>query len=220
MIIYQKGLFAKKEWINNAIVVGTHEFNGVQHTSGIVEIMRSESSFFKNVFQVLQTDQNPHESLMYTLENHGANMLVFNSHGSPEGFHSIELRNKNIQELKTFGNSFPFIHGAACSTGTFDWSGGDCFAEAILKTGSYEKPSGAIGMLAFSCSTSPGPAMLAQRIAFNKLYYKEQILTIGQLCYFSELEAMDVFDIYASERLVKHWHLFGDCSALLWKKTP
>jgi hypothetical protein len=119
--------------------------------------------------------------------------------------------------LKTFGGSFPFIHGAACATGSFQWSAGDCFAEAILKTGTIDQPAGAIGMLAFSRGTDSGPAMAAQRIAFKELYYDERIVTIGELCYFSNLRVMSEFPSSSAEPFYKHWHLFGDCSAPIWK---
>jgi len=220
LLIYEKGEFASEDWISNAIVVGTHEFDGVNHTSGITNVMKDKTSYFKNVAQILQTDQNPHADLMDAIDNQGANMIVYNSHGSENGFHSIEFSNSNIPELNTFGNSFPFIHGAACSTGTFDWVGGDCFAEAILKTGTYEKPTGAIGMLAFSRSTSASPAMMAQRIAFKELYFNNEITTIGELCYYSNLLAMKEYGVSESEQLFKHWHLFGDCSAPIWKHVP
>ncbi|MFA7420407.1 MAG: C25 family cysteine peptidase [Melioribacteraceae bacterium] len=217
LLIYQKGEFRSKDWITNAIVVGTYHFDGVNHTSGITSVLRNHTSYFKNVYQVLETDQNPHPDLMNAIENNGANMIVYNSHGFSDGFYSIAFKNNHLPELKTFGNSFPFIHGAACLTGSFEWSVGDCFAEAVLKTGTYEKPAGPIGMLAFSRSTDAAPAMTAQRIAFKELYFDDKIETIGELCYFSNLLAMKEFDTAHSEQFYKHWHLFGDCSMSIWK---
>ena len=199
LLIYQKGEFRSKDWITNAIVVGTYHFDGVNHTSGIASVLRNQTSYFTNVYQVLETDQNPHLDLMNAIENNGANMIVYNSHGFSDGFYSIPFKNNHLPELKIFGNSFPFIHGAACLTGSFEWSDGDCFAEAILKTGTFENPAGAIGMLAFSRSTDAIPAMTAQRIAFKELYFDDKIETIGELCYFSNLLAMKEFDISQSE---------------------
>jgi hypothetical protein len=218
LLVYEKGEFPDRGWIGKAIVAGTSEFDGVNHTSGIAAVMRSQSLYFEQVTQILQTDRDPHGDLLNAIENDGANMIVYNSHGSEDGFHSIEFTTGNIPELKTFGRSFPFIHGAACSTGSFQWAGGDCFAEAILKTGTTDQPAGAIGMLAFSCSTDSGPAMAAQRIAFKELYYNDKIVTIGELCYFSNLRVMSEFDRAAAEPFYKHWHLFGDCSAPIWKR--
>jgi hypothetical protein len=217
LLVYEKGEFPDREWIGKAIVVGTSEFDGVNHTSGIAGVMRSQPDFFDQVIQVLQTDRDPHRDVMNAIENDGGNMIVYNSHGSEEGFHSIEFTTRDIPELKTFGRSFPFIHGAACSTGSFQWAAGDCFAEAILKTGTIDQPAGAIGMLAFSRGTDSGPAMMAQRIAFKELYYDAKIVTIGELCYFSNLRVMSEFDRSSTEPFYKHWHLFGDCSARIWK---
>jgi hypothetical protein len=50
------------------------------------------------------------------------------------------------------------------------------------------------------------------------LYYNEKIVTIGELCYFSNLRVMSEFDRAAAEPFYKHWHLFGDCSAPIWKR--
>ena len=219
LIFYEKGNFINTEWISKAIVVGTHEFNGINHTSGIVNAMREQSGYFNKVIQILETDNNPHTTLMEAIENEGANMIVYNSHGSPDGFGSIVLNNSHISTLNTFGNSFPFIHGAGCSTGSFQWSEGDCFAEVILKTGTIEKPSGPVAMLAFSRSANPGPAMMAQRKAFKELFFIKEINTIGELCYFSNLYAMSQFDDYEAEKFYKHWHIFGDCSAPIWKSN-
>lgn len=220
IIHYEKGEFLNWDWIKKAIVVGTWHFDGVNHTSGIVDVMRSQSGIFDSVEQILETDENPHAVLMESLETEGANMIVYNSHGGPDGFYSIEFRNHNIPLLETFGESFSFIHGAACSTGTFQSIEGDCFAEAILKTGTFENPAGPVAMLGFNKSTNPGPAMLAQRIAFKNLYFNEEITNIGELCYFSNLLAMEEFNEYLSELFYKHWHLFGDCSAPIWKTPP
>ncbi|MFC2097454.1 C25 family cysteine peptidase [Bacteroidota bacterium] len=220
IILYEKGDFVNKDWISKAIVVGCSDFDGVNHTSGIVSVMRDQSDYFSSVEQILETDTNPHEVLMESLESEGANMIVYNSHGGPDGFYSIEFRNHNIPLLETFGESFSFIHGAACSTGTFQLEEGDCFAEAILKTGTFENPAGAIAMCGFNRSTDPGPAMMAQRIAFKDLYFRDEILTIGELFYYSNLMAMEEFSEYIAELFYKHWHLFGDCSAPLWKSPP
>jgi len=100
LLIYEKGEFASKEWVSNAIVVGTHEFDGVNHTSGIANLMKDQTSYFKNVVQILQTDQNLHADLMDAIENQGAKMIVFNSLGTENGFHSIEFSNSNISELR------------------------------------------------------------------------------------------------------------------------
>ncbi len=218
LLVYEKGEFADRGWLGKAIVVGTSEFDGVNHTSGIAAVMRSQSLYFEGVVQVLQTDRDPRGDLLHAVENEGANMIVYNSHGSEDGFHSIEFTTRDIPQLRTFAGSFPFIHGAACSTGSFQWAGGDCFAEAILKTGTTDQPAGAIGMLAFSRGTDSGPAMAAQRVAFKELYYEDQIVTIGELCYFSNLRVMSEFERSTAEPFYKHWHLFGDCSAPIWKR--
>jgi hypothetical protein len=219
-IFYERGRFNRTGWIQNAVVVGTHEFNGVDHTTGIATVMQDFPSFFSSVVTVLEIDADPHGALMSAIQDHGANMIVINSHGGPDGFYSIRWWNVDIPELTDFCGSFPFIHGAACSTGSFQWSDGDCFGEMVLKVGSPERPAGPVGMLGFSCSTDPGPAMMAQRKAFKELYFNEQVTTLGELTYFSILYAQGQFPDYEAERAYKHWHLFGDCSLSLWKHPP
>ena len=217
IIFYEKGNFKDTDWIDNAIVVGTHEFDGIAHTTGIAKVMKEKADYFDEIFQILETDQDTQQTLFQTIENHGAHMIVYNSHGSPDGFHNIVFTNKDIPKLSTFHGSFPFFHGAGCSTGSFHLSSGDCFAEALLKTGTLENPYGPIAVLAFSRSANPGPAMMAQREAFKKLYYDKNIRTYGELCYYSNLYAMENFNAYEAEKFYKHWHLFGDCSTPIWK---
>ena len=62
--------------------------------------------------------------------------------------------------------------------------------------------------------------MMAQRKAFEELYFNEEIKTMGELTYFSILYAMTQVDDYAAEIAYKHWHLFGDCSLTFWKRPP
>lgn len=219
IVLYQKGEFKETGWISKGIVIGTAEFDGVNHTSGIAKVMENQQAF-KNVKLVLETDTDPHASLLNYIKNEGANMIVMNSHGSPHGFHSPKFVSDDLTFLSTFGGSFPFIHGAGCSTGDFDTPGQNCFAEAVIKTGSVEHPAGVTAILAFSRSASPPPAMMAQRIAFKELYYKDEIKTIGELCYFSNLKSLKSFNQYIAEPFYKHFHLFGDCSAPIWKNPP
>jgi hypothetical protein len=218
IIMYEKGKFKNIDWIDNAIVVGTHEFDGIAHTSGIADVMKKRSPFFKDVIQILENDPHTHSTLLETIEKQGANMIVYNSHGSEDGFHNIIFTNDDAPALKTFNGSFPFIHGAGCSTGSFQWSKGDCFAETMLKIGTAKNPYGPIAMLAFSRSANPGPAMMAQREAFKNLYFNPDIKTFGELCFYSNLHAMKNYNDYEAEKFYKHWHLFGDCSTPIWKK--
>ena len=175
---------------------------------------------FTRIEQILETDEDPYQALMSSISGFGANMMVINSHGDPGGFYSIRFRNEDIPTLGDFCGSFPFIHGAACSTGSFQWDSGDCFAETVLKVGTPESPAGPIGMLGFSCSTDTDAPMMAQRKAFEELYFNKEIKTMGELTYFSILYAMTQVDDYAAEIVYRHWHLFGDCSLTFWKHPP
>lgn len=220
LLFYQKGLFQNKAWISKAIVAGTHEFDGINHTMGIAQEMRERSDYFDCIVEIHENDADPSGVLINSIETIGANLIVMNSHGSYEGFYSIRFKNDDIRNLNGYGGSFPYIHGAACSTGEFQNSAGDCFAEVVMKTGTYENPEGAIGMSGFSCSTDPDPAMALQRVAFKELYFEEEIVTLGELLSFACIRVQGQFSDIQYERLYKHWHLFGDCSMPLWKKAP
>lgn len=218
IILFEKGAFNNHAWISKAIVVGIREFDGLNHTVGIVQSMRDKKAYFRQVFQILDSDADASGTFLRTFEKEGANMIVYNSHGAPDGFHSIPFRNADLAKLSNFGSSLSFIHGAGCSTGSFQWSEGDCFAEKVLKTGTIEKPAGPVGILAFSRSANPYPAMAAQRKAFMELYFLDEIDTIGELCYYSNLYAMQQVDPYEAEKFYNHWHLFGDCSMKIRKQ--
>ena len=219
-MVYERGEFAHSAWIARAVVVGLLQWDGFAHTSGIVAEMRNHNDYFQNVLQIMENDGDAHETLMQALSQQGANMIVYNSHGSEDGFHTIAFINSDIEGLADFAGSFPFIHGAGCSTGSFHWSEGDCFAEKILKTGSLENPSGPVAMLAFSRSANPVPAMRAQRKAFQELYFLDEVDTFGELCFLSNMYSMAFENAYEAEKFYKTWHLFGDCSMKIRKRWP
>ena len=126
----------------------------------------------------------------------------------------------DVNKLKFPEGCFPIIHGCGCLTGNFAYEEGDCLAETVLKTGSVSHPSGPVAMLAFSSPANPGPAMVAQKELFTKLYYNNEYETFGELCYYSNLYAMKQYNTVEAERHYRKCHLFGDCSMTVWKTVP
>ena len=64
--------------------------------------------------------------------NAGVSIINYSGHGSEQAWGSTGFNNDNISALNN-GNKLPIIFSVACVNGAFNYSGGDCFAEAWLK---------------------------------------------------------------------------------------
>jgi len=220
ILTYEKALFKNTEWINTAIIPQTIEFDGHEHAQAIVDAMESQSQYFKKVIKIMEDGPDPEAALIDAIEKYGVNMLVYNSHGQENGFGNIRFTVDDVRKIIFPEGCFPIIHGCGCLTGNFAYEGGDCLAEAALKTGSIFRPAGPIAMLAFTSPANPGPAMVAQKELFTNMYYNDEYDTFGELCYYSNLYAMRQYNDYEAERHYRKCHLFGDCSMIVWKVVP
>ena len=54
---------------------------------------------------------------------------------------------------------------------------------------------------------------------FTELYFEDDIITYGALCYLSNIYAMTQFSLYDAERFYTRVHFFGDCSTPIIKKS-
>ncbi|MCJ7655992.1 MAG: C25 family cysteine peptidase, partial [Dehalococcoidia bacterium] len=77
--------------------------------------------------------------------NQGRSWLVYFGHGSATTWASTSpsFTNSNIDALSN-GEKLPAIFDVACNNGEFNYSGGDCFAERWIKTGSVGNEKGAV----------------------------------------------------------------------------
>ncbi len=219
IMIHEKGNFKRKKGIYNAVVASMTGFDGINHSNSIEKAMKDNPDYFKNVIKIMESDTRITEKIKNAIEKTGVNIIAHHGHGSQTGFESIPFKAEDAKKLKNTDGPFPMIHGAACATGSFQRSGGDCLAEAFLKAGTVDQPAGAVAFLGASSGMNPYACCLAQKEAFTNLYYKNGEETYGALCYEATLFAMNRLNNTEANRLYKKWHLFGDCSTLIWKKA-
>jgi hypothetical protein len=217
---YEKGDFENFDWIRHAVVASMTGFDGIDHAGKLETSLKSHPDYFDKVIKIMESDGNITQKIRDAIEKTGVNFIAHHGHGSTTGFESLPFSRENAADLKNFDIGLPIIHGAACSTGSFWITNGDCLAEAFMKAGTVEKPAGAIAFLGGATSMDPGACIAAQKEVFMTYFYDEDVETIGELFYRGTLAAMKKLSKNRGERLFKRWHLFGDCSTPLWKKIP
>lgn len=217
---YEKGDFANFDWVRHAVVASMTGFDGIDHAGKLETSLKSHPEYFDEVIKIMESDGNITQRIRDAIEKTGVNFIAHHGHGSETAFGSLPFSRDDAANLKNFDTGFPIIHGAACSTGSFWYEDGDCLAEAFMKAGTVEKPSGAIAFLGGATSMDPGACIAAQKQVFMMYYYDEDVETIGELFYKGTLAAMQNLSSDRAERLFRRWHLFGDCSTPLWKTIP
>ena len=220
IIKYEKCNFENFDWIRHAVVASMTDFEGVDHAGKLEAKLKSRPDYFDKVIKIMESDRNITEKIREAIEKTGVNFIAHHGHGSTTAFKSLPFSRKDAANLKNFDTGFPIIHGAACSTGSFWIEDGDCLAEAFMKAGTVEKPSGAIAFLGGATSMDPGACIAAQKEVFMTFYFDEDVKTIGELFYRGTVAAMKNLSDERAEHLFRRWHLFGDCSTPLWRKIP
>lgn len=220
IIKYEKGDFENFDWIRRAVIASMTGFDGIDHAGKLESKLKSRRDYFDKVIKIMESDRNITEKIREAIEKTGVNFIAHHGHGSPTAFGSLPFSREDAANLKNFDTGFPIIHGAACSTGSFWIEHGDCLAEAFMKAGTVEKPSGAIAFLGGATSMDPGACIAAQKEVFMTFYFDEDVKTIGELFYRGTVAAMKNLSDERAERLFRRWHLFGDCSTPLWRKIP
>lgn len=218
IIKYEMGDFEKFDWIRNAVVASMTGFDGVDHAGKLEKALNSRPDYFDKVIKIMESDKNITDKIRNAIEKTGVNFIAHHGHGSTTSFGSLPFSREDAANLKNYNKGFPIIHAAACSTGSFWITDGDCLAEAFMKAGTVEQPSGAIAFLGGSTSMDPGACIAAQKEVFMNFYFDEDVKTIGELFYKGTAAAMKNISTDRGERLFRRMHLFGDCSAPLWKK--
>ena len=164
---------------------------------------------------------DPTSSMLSTAFNDGRSIVNYCGHGYYQSWSTGGYSNGNINSLVN-DNMLPYIVSVACLNGVFDYSGGDCFAEAWMKATNGGEPTGAIGIYAASKSQAWDPPMDAQDEIVDILietYDPFKPRSIGALSYNG---AMHMNDEYGSAGYIETdcWHLFGDPSLQIRTATP
>ncbi len=153
--------------------------------------------------------------------NEGLGWVTYLGHGSGTSWATTTppYSNSHISQLQN-QDMLPVIMDVSCSNGGFDSAGGDCFAEAWLKTGEPGDLRAAIG--SYSSSTPAAwdePAEMA--IGFAKAILEEDISRYGEACLFARGYMMDALPGYGSIDEVCHQYvIFGDPSLQIRSEAP
>ena len=153
--------------------------------------------------------------------NEGLGWVTYLGHGSGTSWATTTppYSNSHIVQLENTG-MLPVIMDVSCSNGGFDGGGGDCFAEAWLKTGEPGDLRAAIG--SYSSSTPAAwdePAEMA--VGFAKAILEDDISRYGEACLAARGYMMDVLPGYGSIEEVCHQYvIFGDPSLQLRSEVP
>lgn len=220
IIRYEKGDFENFDWIRNVVIASMTGFDGIDHAGKLETKLKSRPDYFDKVIKIMESDRNITEKIRDAIENTGVNFIAHHGHGSTTAFASLPFSREDAANLNNYSKGFPIIHAAACSTGSFWIKNGDCLAEAFMKAGTLEKPSGAIAFLGGSTSMDPVACIAAQKEVFMNFYFDESVKTIGELFYRGTVAAMKNLSMESGEHLFRRMHLFGDCSTPLWRKAP
>jgi len=220
IMIHGQAGFAHNGWIHRALVVAGSDYGGTPHADTIEAGMLAHPGEFQAVIKLLADAGAGSADIKDAVENVGVNMFTYVGHASEAGFQGVPFTTVDAAALQPASNRFPMVHAVACNSGNFGWIAGDCFAEAMLKAGSPTAPAGAVAMLASSETMLVGMGEIAQKAAFTNLYYRPDIDTFGELCFEATVLAMNRLDPAGAELLYRQWHLFGDASSPLWKRSP
>jgi hypothetical protein len=153
--------------------------------------------------------------------NEGVSLIGYIGHGSETAWVSSGFNVGDANNLSN-GHKQPFIYDVACVNGDFTYFS-DCFAEAWMKTGSTQNPSGAISIYASTTNQSWVPPCIAQSEGFRLVAEKEAI-TIGGVAFGGLMGALDEYfgngESDEAIRMAEQWTIFGDCSILLRTDYP
>jgi gingipain R len=125
----------------------------------------------------------------------------------------------SISDVQSLSNTnlLPFIFSVACEVGSFpDYS--TCFAEAWLRSGSADSPTGAIGFYGSSIGQPWVEPCVVQAEAVDLLVADDKI-TIGGLCFNGSCKMIEDYPS-TGPGVFNTWHIFGDAATHVWTDTP
>ncbi|MDP1677343.1 MAG: C25 family cysteine peptidase [Bacteroidota bacterium] len=154
--------------------------------------------------------------------NAGRSFVNFDGHGSGASWSFSQpyvnplFSIANVQNLVNT-NMLPFVFSVGCEVGDFaDMS--TCFAEAWLRSGTKDNPTGAIGFYGSSVLQGGTIPKIAQTEAVDILVADAKV-TIGGLCYNASCKMIESQQPNEIAEF-KGWNIFGDAATQLWTKVP
>jgi hypothetical protein len=166
-------------------------------------------------------DGNPTPSMVSDAFNDGRSIANYCGHGSYTSWSTSGFDNGDINNLVN-DNMLPYVVCVACLNGAFDWSSGDCFAEAWLKATNNGEPTGAVSVFASSIGQDWDEPMDAQDEIIDILvesYVDNKKTSIGGLSFNGVMHMLDEYGSAAYDE-ADMWHIFGDPSLQMRTDTP
>jgi hypothetical protein len=171
---------------------------------------------FTAVDQIYQGQGGTTAGIRTALER-GCSVVNYLGHGTGDGWTSVPFSSGDVQVLANQGR-WPWIIDVSCSNGDFDRP--TCFAEAWLRAGTPEQPTGAVAMIAATSLTPWLPPTVMQAEAVE-LLTGNQANTIGSLCTSGLMRVLDLYGgLDVALRVVEQNVIFGDCSLMVRTASP
>lgn len=147
----------------------------------------------------------------------GCSVVNYLGHGTGYGWTSVPFSSGDVADLGNDGR-WPWIIDVSCSNGDFDLN--QCFAEAWLRAGTPDHPTGAVAMIAASSLAPWVPPTVMQAEAVD-LLVADQANTIGALCYSGLMRVLDLYGgLDVALQVVEQNVVFGDCSLMVRTAAP
>jgi hypothetical protein len=171
---------------------------------------------FQPVDQIYQSLGGTTADISAALEK-GRSLVNYLGHGSGYGWTSVPFSIRDVQELRNNG-FWPWIIDVSCSNGDFNLD--ECFAEAWLRAGTPDQPTGAIAMIASSSLSPWVPPTVMQAEAVD-LLVAESATSIGSLYYSGLMRVLDLYSgLDVATQVMEQNVIFGDCSLQVRTGAP
>ena len=150
--------------------------------------------------------------------NEGRSILNYLGHGSGSSWSTTGFSVSHVEDLSNTW-MLPFIVDVSCLNGSFV-SRPTCFAEAWLRAGTWEEPTGAIAMFSASTSAAWVPPCVMQAEVVD-LVAAEAATTIGGLFFGGSAGALDEYGGGGQgTQVMEQYNIFGDCSMVVRTDAP
>jgi hypothetical protein len=210
------------DWFNRAVSVAGYE-GGDRFWTVVIRIrnyvMGRPFVQFDTLFQRwnLNTAQNLTDSL-----NQGRSWMLYRGHGSETYWDNVnpDFTTAHVHALSN-GRMTPIVIGPTCLAGDFDYSSGDCLAEAWLKAGTPDSAKGGTGYFGSSeVSYSGYNDSLAAGAFFS--YSDSMLYTFAQATQWGKLFMLEAYPMPddISEKEIWMFNNLGEPEFNIWSDVP
>lgn len=175
-------------------------------------------AMFTDVHQIY--DPSASKAKVTEVVNEGLSLINYLGHGSSTSWGTTRFNNSDAGKLSN-GLKMPIIFDVACVNGKF--VNFTCFGEAWMRSGTIEKPAGAVTYCGASTNMQWVPPIKVQE-EFNKvLIAKEVYKTIGGIFTNGVIKGLEIYGTASSGSgvmMYEQWHIFGDSTLIARFKAP